>query len=135
MGDGTDGNEIGWYSEEAATFGDRLAAAREAMGMGQGELAQKLGVEAKRLARWEDDLSEPRANRLTMLSGMLGVSMRWLMTGHGEGPDGPEAEGGAASSDVPAILREMRSLRVTIETSAHRLGKLEKRLSKTVLGE
>ncbi|MEZ5913851.1 MAG: helix-turn-helix transcriptional regulator, partial [Paracoccaceae bacterium] len=33
-----------WYSEEAATFGDRLAAAREAAGLSQAELAQRLGV-------------------------------------------------------------------------------------------
>ena len=32
--------EINWYAEEAATFGDRLAGAREASGMTQAQLAK-----------------------------------------------------------------------------------------------
>ena len=33
-----------WYAEDAATFGDRLAAARETAGLSQAELAERLGV-------------------------------------------------------------------------------------------
>ena len=31
-----------WYAEDAATFGDRLAAAREAAGLTQAELAKRI---------------------------------------------------------------------------------------------
>ena len=33
-----------WYGEASATFGDRLAGAREAAGLSQEALAAKLGV-------------------------------------------------------------------------------------------
>ena len=36
-----------WYSEDSATFGDRVAAAREALGMSEEELAKRLGVRLK----------------------------------------------------------------------------------------
>ena len=60
-----------YYSEEAATFGDRVAAAREALGFNQLEFAERLGVLQETLADWEDDRAEPRANRLQMLAAML----------------------------------------------------------------
>ena len=69
-----------WYSDDAATFGDRLAAARENAGLSQKGLAEKLGVSHKIVRAWEDDMKEPRANRLQMLSGMLNVSLTWLLS-------------------------------------------------------
>ncbi|ROT96342.1 helix-turn-helix domain-containing protein [Histidinibacterium lentulum] len=116
----------GWYSEEAATFGDRLAAAREAAGMTQKELAKRVGVKVTTLARWEDDQAEPRANRLQMLSGMLGVSLRWLLTGTGEGVEPPGAE--TMPAEASAVLAELRALRTQAERTAERMGLLEKRL-------
>ena len=68
MNDTTD-----WYGPDAATFGDRIAAAREAAGMGQEKLARRLGVKLKTLHGWENDLAEPRANKLQMLAGLLNV--------------------------------------------------------------
>lgn len=123
-----------WYGEHTATFGDRLAGAREAAGLSQGTLADKLGVKAATLARWEDDLAEPRANRLNILSGLLGVSLSWLLTGVGDGPSGPPDAAGAdgANGDMRPVLSEMRDLRVTIERSAIRLGHLEKRLRRMI---
>ena len=57
------GGDIDWYGPEAATFGDRVAAAREQAGMTQAALAKRLGVRLPTLRAWEDDRSEPRANR------------------------------------------------------------------------
>ncbi|MDP5362418.1 MAG: helix-turn-helix domain-containing protein, partial [Paracoccaceae bacterium] len=83
-------DDLGWFSEETATFGDRLAGAREAAGMDQKALAEKLGVKTNVISGWENDLKEPRANRLQMVSGILGVSITWLLTGEGDGPDAPD---------------------------------------------
>ena len=83
-------DDQGWFSEDAATFGDRLAGARDAAGLDQKGLAEKLGVKLVTIAGWENDLKEPRANRLQMLSGILGVSLSWLLTGEGDGPEAPE---------------------------------------------
>ena len=115
-----------YYSDENATFGDRLAAAREAAGLDQKDLARRVGVKSSTLRNWENDLAEPRANRLTMLSGILGVSLRWLLTGEGDGvlpPD--EAE---VPKDFSAILAEMRNLRTQASRMASQIGILEKRL-------
>ncbi len=117
----------GWYSENAATFGDRLAGARDAAGMSQKNLATKIGVKVSTLDAWENDLREPRANRLQMLSGMLNVSLRWLLTGVGAGPDGPDIETPIAA-DVNAVLVEMRVVRTQMAEAAVKLGQLETQL-------
>ena len=85
-----DSTEINWYSNETATFGDRVAAAREAQSMTQKALAKRLGVGLKTIESWENDLSEPRANKLQMLSGVVNVSIPWLLTGDGSGVE-PDA--------------------------------------------
>ena len=82
-----------WYSDDAATFGDRLAAAREAKGMNQKAFARRLGVAPETVEGWENDMREPRANKLQMMSGILDVSMSWLLTGEGRGVD-PEVDAG-----------------------------------------
>ncbi|WP_341368854.1 helix-turn-helix domain-containing protein [Yoonia sp. BS5-3] len=117
----------GWYSEDAATFGDRLAGAREAAGLRQKGLAEKLGVKVTTVIGWENDLKEPRANRLQMISGILGVSLSWLLTGEGDGPEAPEEEV-VMSDDLLDLLAEMRALRSQIAQSGDRLGRLEKRM-------
>lgn len=116
-----------WYSEDAATFGDRVAAAREVTGLSQHALAERLGIKDKTIHAWENDISEPRANKLQMLAGVLNVSMRWLLTGVGEGVSAPE-DRIALSADVSGLLAEMRELRGQAATLAERIGRLEKRL-------
>ena len=109
-----------------ATFGDRLANAREATGLSQREVAQRLGVKEKTIRDWEDDLSEPRASRLQTLAGMLGVSLMWLLSGQGEGVSPPDPE--AEPEDIGAMLVDLRQARSETERLAHRIGVIEKRL-------
>jgi len=123
--------EDNWYAEDAATFGDRLAAAREQAGLSQTDLAKRLGVKLGVLEAWEQDLKEPRANRLQMLSGMLNISLSWLLTGQGEGPEGP-LDDEPLEADINLLLTEMRGLRSEITQSAERLAQLEKRLRKAL---
>ncbi|MBK5935137.1 Xre family transcriptional regulator [Rhodovulum imhoffii] len=117
----------GWYSNDTATFGDRLAGAREAVGMTQSELAKRLGVKLKTIRNWEEDLSEPRANRLQTLAGVMNVSIMWLLSGRGEGLDGP-AEEVVLSPDLRETLSDIRQVKSEIGQLADRLGVLEKRL-------
>lgn len=116
-----------WFSEEQATFGDRLAGAREAAGLTQKEMARRLGIKLGTLRNWEEDLNEPRANKLQMVSGLLGVSLSWLLTGRGDGPEVPESAG-ALDDDAKAILAEMRGIRARMQEDGERLARLEKRL-------
>ncbi|MEC9198743.1 MAG: helix-turn-helix transcriptional regulator [Pseudomonadota bacterium] len=116
-----------WYSEDAATFGDRVAAAREAAGMTQAQLARRMGIKLGTLQSWEQDLNEPRANKLQMMAGLLNVSLMWLLNGEGDGLDGPPEEEDIAP-EVSELLGELRDLRTQIKSSGDKLARLEKRL-------
>ncbi|MDE4061269.1 MULTISPECIES: helix-turn-helix domain-containing protein [Phaeobacter] len=116
-----------WFGPEAATFGDRVAAAREAAGMSQGQLSRRLGVKKSTLSGWEQDLSEPRANKLSMMSGLLNVSMTWLLTGEGDGmPEPGELE--LEAGDFSSVLSELRELRAELRAGSDRAARLEKKL-------
>lgn len=116
------------WGEEASTLGDRLARAREAAGMDQRQLARRLGVKLSTVQNWEYDRSEPRANRLQMLTGMLGVSIVWLLTGEGEGGPNEEADNLGEDADAASLLAELRQLRIAQNKLADRAGRIEKRL-------
>lgn len=117
------------YTDATSTFGDRLGLAREAMGVSQGELAERLGVRLQTLRNWEEDRAEPRANRLQMLAGLLNAPMIWLMSGQGEGPVAARApEHGAAA----ACLAELRRLRADQALIVARMARLEKHLRATL---
>lgn len=117
------------YSEEAATFGDRLALARDRQGLTQAQLARRLGLRVQTIRNWECDRSEPRANKLQMLAGFLNVSMVWLMTGEGAGaPSGSQTAAEDAPANLNEALAEIRDLRLLQAQISERLSRLEKRL-------
>ncbi|AKO95899.1 MAG: helix-turn-helix transcriptional regulator [Marinovum algicola] len=116
-----------WYGPEAATFGDRLAAARDQAGMTQTDLAKRLGVKLSTLKKWEDDLLEPRANRLSIMAGVLNVSLVWLLTGEGEGVSDPD-DTDLMTPDINDLLIELREMKATMKANAEKLGRLEKKL-------
>ena len=91
------------------------------------QLARRLGVRLSTLEGWENDVSEPRANRLSMMAGLLNVSIIWLLTGEGEGVAGPEDEA-TITPEVNDLLAELRDLRGQIMKASERLARLEKRL-------
>lgn len=123
-------SEINWYTNDTATFGDRVAAARENRQLSSKALARRLGVARKTVEGWENDVSEPRANKLQMLSGVLNVSIPWLLTGEGDTlePDTLEA------AELSEVLLEIRTMRAEMLSGAERLGVLEKRLKKAIAG-
>lgn len=71
---------------DSDTLGGRISRARDALNLTTSQLARRLGVKSETVAAWESDRSEPRANRLTMLAGVMGVSPTWLLNGIGEAP-------------------------------------------------
>jgi transcriptional regulator with XRE-family HTH domain len=117
-----------WYGPDTATFGDRVAGAREAAGLTQAELARKLGVRKDTILAWEEDRSEPRANKLSMLAGVLNVSIVWLLTGEGDGASVPGSEG--AGPDLSGLLSELRVLRADLSSAEARATALEGRLAR-----
>jgi transcriptional regulator with XRE-family HTH domain len=63
-----------------------MAEARVVAGRTQAEIANQLGVKASTVAKWEHGSASPRSNRLAALAGILGVSLSWLLVGHGDEP-------------------------------------------------
>lgn len=81
-----------YYSDEVSTLGERISVARERAGLTQAELSEALAIKSEMLDNWENDAAEPRANRMTLLGGILGVSAGWLLYGIGEGVPAPTEE-------------------------------------------
>jgi transcriptional regulator with XRE-family HTH domain len=126
MAEKVNNEDFDWFGPDAATFGDRVVGARENSNMTQGQLSRRLGIKLATLQAWEEDRSEPRANKLQMLSGMLNVSLPWLLSGQGIGPDEPIQE--PVQNDISIILLEMRSITTQMNQTADRLSRLEKQL-------
>ncbi len=119
--------ETDWFGPDAATFGDRVAGAREFAGMTQVQLARRLGVKKATVIAWEDDMSEPRANKLSMMAGLLNVSIMWLLTGEGDGMDTTSLTG-EVDSELSDLVAELRTIRGEMRASSERLARVEKAL-------
>ena len=117
-----------YYAEEVSTFGDRVAAAREGLGFSQRTVATKLGIKSKTVQAWEEDRSEPRANKLQMLAAILNVSIIWLITGTGPGVEGPDDLAAAEIAEPVDLLAELRAIRTAQAGLIDRMQRLEKRL-------
>ena len=72
--------------DSASDLGARIADARTAAGRTQTDIANQLGVKVSTVDKWERGSASPRSNRLTALDGILGVSLSWLIVGHGDEP-------------------------------------------------
>ena len=120
-------DDLDWYGPETATFGDRLSAAIEKSGMTQKLVAKRLGIKLVTLKSWEQDVSEPRANRLSMLAGLLGVSVMWLLHGEGDGVEHSDKET-QVPQEINDLLFEIRAVQTALLSSADKLAKLEKQL-------
>ncbi len=88
-----------------STLGERIERARSAKGLSPSQLARRVGIASKTLAHWEADRSEPRANKLAMLAGMLDVPVVWLLAG--------EEAGGEI--DLPVEIDETSSLAAKVD--------------------
>lgn len=78
------------------TFADRLRFARKAKGLGQTELAGKVGVSSGSVGNWEMGPSQPRPETLRKVAAILDVTPAWLLYGNSE----PGLEMKDASSDL-----------------------------------
>ena len=125
---GAEDGDTDWFGAQTATLGDRISGAREAAGLSQSALAQGLGVRLATVQTWEEDRAEPRANKLQMAAGLLNVSVGWLLTGAGDGLDGPPDPPGRGA-EARAALAELRRLRAELGAMTTRLARTEARLA------
>ena len=118
---------INIYSEspDLDTVGGRLSRARDALGLTPAQLARRLGVKTATIQGWESDRALPRANRLSMLAGVLAVSPSWLLHGIGSAP----VEDGASPAVRPIIAQLERLKRLQQETGQI-IGRIEDDLAR-----
>jgi len=103
------------YSEipDNDTLGGRLSRARDATGLSPAQLARRLGVQSSTIQAWESDRSQPRANRLSMLAGVLNVSLSWVLHGVGTAPN----EEARSDTTESMALQLERLKRLQVETA------------------
>lgn len=106
--------------QDEDTMGGRLQRARDAAGLTVPEVAARLGVKAATVQAWESDRSQPRANKLQMVAGLLNVGLAWLMDGLG---NGPAESGDELIESISTRLSRMRQLQSEFHTIAQGLEK------------
>lgn len=92
-----------------STLGGRIDSARTAQGLTSAQLASRLGVLSKTIRNWQTDRSEPRANKLVTLAGVLNVSVMWLMTG-AEMELGKDVENPHETANLSSKMERLLSL-------------------------
>lgn len=65
--------------EQKETLGRRIAALRKEKGLTQEQLAEKVGVSAQAVSKWENDISCPDITLLPLLAELFGVSVDELL--------------------------------------------------------
>lgn len=115
------------YSEtpDLDTMGGRMSRARDAAGLSVAQLARRLGVKSSTIQAWESDRSQPRANRLTMLAGVLNVSLSWMLHGIGTSPIEDNR-----SDLVRTVAANLERLRRIQEESNQVIGQIESDLER-----
>lgn len=81
------------------TLGERIAYYRGALGLSQGELAEKLGVSRQAVSKWETDAGLPDLDRLIALSGLYNITLDELVKGVAPSP--APADGAQAAAFPP----------------------------------
>ncbi|MGO1118853.1 helix-turn-helix domain-containing protein [Rhodovibrionaceae bacterium A322] len=113
--------------EEVESIGGRITQAREAQSLSVAQSARRLGVKSVTWSNWENDRSTPRANKLHMLSGALGVSPLWLLTGEGNGPvDTNSDEIHLLRQEMEAVTAEAAALQTRLQEICTRLAFLDR---------
>lgn len=111
--------------QDLDTFGGRLSRAREASGLSTRELAWRLGVRQATIDAWERDRSQPSAQRMNRLSGLLGVSLSWMLHGVGTAPAYPDEEPAAS-----IVGEQLAKLKLLHAETGRLIGRIESRLDR-----
>ena len=81
-----------------STIGKRIVKNRKRLGLTQDALAEKLGVTAQAVSKWENDQSCPDITMLPRLAAIFGTTTDELL-----GVEGPAKEAEVIAEDVPGI--------------------------------
>ena len=110
-----------------ATLGGRISFAREASGLTVAQVVKRLGVRVATYSAWEADRSEPRANKLVALAGILNVSPPYLLSGLGAQPD----ISGNDETKIATIRAQVNTLEKQLKDANRTLLSLKAMLTQT----
>ena len=113
------------HERDFDTFGGRLSRARAASGLSTKDLAWRLGVKPSTIDAWERDRSLPSAQRMNRLSGLVSVSLSWLLHGVGTAPAYPDEEPAAS-----VVGEQLAKLKLLHAKTGQLIGRIESRLNR-----
>ena len=113
-------------NEEDTTLGGRISMAREATGLSVADVVKRLGVRANTYEAWEADRSEPRANKLVALAGILNVSPPYLLSGLGKQPPQPTH----LNRQITQLQAQVEQLEQSLKTATASLRQIKKTVTK-----
>ena len=112
--------------KEDTTLGGRVSHAREAAEMPIPQVINRLGVRKATYTAWEADRSEPRANKLVALAGILNVSPTYLLSGLGRAVQQlPNHQ-----TKINGLLTEIESLEQTLKSATKLLNRIKSQAKK-----
>ena len=68
------------------TLGQRIRERREALGLSQEQVAEKMGVSRQAVGKWESDDARPSTDNLLRLAALLVVEVQELASGETPAP-------------------------------------------------
>ena len=96
--------------------------ARETSGLSVGEVVKRLGVKATTYEAWEADRSEPRANKLVALAGILNISPPYLLSGLGKQP----SKLGLPERQIRQLTAQIEQLEQNLKTASASLRQIKR---------
>lgn len=108
--------------DSAQQIGQRITEAREVLGDSVETLAERLGVTVDTVEAWESGERPMRANHMARVSGVLGISLSWLIMGRG-------AEPMAEPTDLGSLRADLAAARSRLDDVVNELAVLDQRLA------
>ena len=85
------------------TLGKRIMRLRKARGWTQEQLAEKLGISAQAISKWENDISCPDISLLPALAALFGVRVDTLLGIPEEAPEEPKETFSQETAETPPL--------------------------------
>ena len=117
---------IFFNDKQDTTLGGRVFKAREAANMTVAQVINRLGVRKTTYMAWEADRSEPRANKLVALAGILNISPTYLLSGLGRATPQPPKH----QQTIDALRLEIEQLEQTLKTASKMLNRIKSQAKK-----
>jgi transcriptional regulator with XRE-family HTH domain len=112
---------IFYDDNQDTTLGGRVFQARESAGLTVSQVINRLGVRKATYLAWEADRSEPRANKLVALAGILNVSPTYLLSGLGRAAVQPLKH----QQIIDELRIEIEQLELTLKAASKMLSRIK----------